>query len=129
MKNALLPVLVAGKPALVRRSRRSIPREFIPTISTRIGLPGPGSALMEGPFVGSQCGARPTVPANVKRVLVPFGLVLVFEAVTTVGAFILLLKLVGALSWVKSQHWSHMVGESLATVDTYHIDWRPCPAW
>ena len=73
-------------PFLIRRADSALalpgPGEFLPAVSANVSFAGPGSAIVERPLIARQRRARPTVPPNMERILVPLGFVLVLEAVS-----------------------------------------------
>lgn len=78
--------------ANVISSRRPISRvgEFVATEPANISAASVGSTRVKRAFDACQCGARPRVAPQMKRVLMPFSFVLVLEPIRTVRATVLL---------------------------------------
>src|SRR5207237_564444 len=90
--DTLLPVLVAHAGAL------PAPGELLAAVAAHVGVAGPRRAVVERPLVARQRRARPAVPPDVQRVLVPLRLVLVLKAVAAERTLVLLLGLVGSVT-------------------------------
>lgn len=92
--NALFPVLV-GSMARCGSTRASpVSRELLTTVSTRVCFTGAIRTVVERTIIAIQGRATPAVSANVKTILVAFGLILVLESISAERTFILLLGFV-----------------------------------
>lgn len=93
MTDPVLPVLVADA-----NSGLGLPGsgKLIPAVPANVGFAGPCGAVVERPLIASQRRTRPAVPPNVEGILVPFSLILVFEAVSAKRALVLFLGLVSS---------------------------------
>lgn len=92
------PVLVCNLPSTVGRETReaSGPGKIPAAVAAAVGLAGTGGAVVEGVLEGEHGAARPAVAAEVERVLVALGFVLVLEAVGAELALVLFFGFVGA---------------------------------
>ena len=97
MDDALLQVLVRDETAVLVPGR-PCPLKLLAAIPAAVGLARVGRALVESSLVARQRRAGPAVPADVERVLVALGFVLVLEPIAAEGAFVLLFGGVGAAS-------------------------------
>lgn len=107
MSDAVLQILFAhAHDALVL----ACPWEFVSTVSTDIDFTGFCRAVVERPLVPRQSRARPAVPSDMQRVLMPFGFVLVLETIPAEGALVLLFGLVdpGTMAMVRHHKRHHV---------------------
>jgi len=98
MMDPLVPVLIGCCASHTARSCRTGAIEISTAVTARIGLARSICTLVERLAVARQGFAAPAMASNVKTILVSLRFVLVLEPVSTVQAFVLLFRLVRAVT-------------------------------
>lgn len=90
MAESVVPVVFCG---LAVAAAATAARKLIPAIATSVSFAWPIATFVECLIIACnmQGRARPAMPPNMQAVLMTFCLILVLEAISTKGAFILLL--------------------------------------
>lgn len=102
MPDPLVPVMFCGVPRYDAAAEGTVPGtaagpgELVAAVAARIGLARAVRRVVKSAIVARKRRTRPRVAADVQRVLVALGFVLVLEAVAAEQAFVLLLSFVGA---------------------------------